>query len=251
MEHVKNMMRYRFMHERQERQNLSFNWLSVPVPLIQIYRRCMADNTSFHGCFHAINNKLTIIGGGPGHCFNDLSTIFAVEFVICMSRMFQTGVLLFASVYMVLAIGMPIYQIHCRTSGETRTNLLVQFDSCESMCAPTGQHEQPDCCSCHHPNEHSRESGQYNQDCNETKVGILKYNGLQDRPTTLQHKYLQPQAVDLWVDLSHFPITNILCRDLKTIRDVGRPVGSLVQFFASSNQFLNFICQRKESLSVA
>lgn len=171
-----------------------------------------------------------------------------------MAKSLKIGALVFASIYLMLAIGVPIYQIHCRASGETRTNLLIEVDSCEGICSPADANDSCHCCCSCGGDEHKHSQAPLaiaQHGCDETTISLLKFNGEQDKPLSQLQKYLHPKTLDVWMPYCTLNVIDFGERAPAEVFDVGHPIRSWTHVFDTSNQALNFICQRKEPLSVA
>jgi hypothetical protein len=159
-----------------------------------------------------------------------------------MKKIKDTVYIAWAIFYMVLVIGVPVYQIHCHCIDSYKVSLLVSPEACS-----TSPHEN----HCHH----DADQHQHHADCNTPQTpcdhGSLVYLQLNEhQEITSSTLSVTPKTIDipfLWMQILadfNLPSSPRLVSDL--FPDNNNYIPITVQL--PGCQYLHFICQLKVPL---
>jgi hypothetical protein len=167
-----------------------------------------------------------------------------------MEAMFRKMAIIMATLYALVTVGVPVYQMHCACTGQSSISVMLASGSFVDAPHDDSHH----CCanaptSCCDQNETACGEAcghQHNCDKGEVKYIVFQSN---TEPILSSPSVLQPAKV---LDLVFAVLPNLgasVLRDALAARTLNNVLTEHPPLlFTSSPEFINFICQRKVML---
>lgn len=155
-----------------------------------------------------------------------------------------------ATLYALITIGVPVYQLHCACTGQSETLVLLSSKvfvddihaSTDLCCANDGQN----CCENHEQSCGATCDHHHNCDKGEVKYIVFQMNT--EPIVSANSIQLSPKAVELFfAAIPHVTLNASLDATANNLFNVGFSEHPPL-LFASTPDLLNFICQRKVML---
>jgi hypothetical protein len=166
-----------------------------------------------------------------------------------MARVLHILSVVWAIYFLMLNIGVPVYQVHCNCTDSKQTSVLLAPESCadkhfgetvcDSCCHSCEGLESIGCCQLIHPDN----------PCDDTQINYLLFEVPQEPLVVISQFKAEPVEIDLIASV----LVNTmmwLVRDESFSQSLNRPVNHVpLGIYNTSSEYLSFICQRKLPLS--
>jgi len=145
--------------------------------------------------------------------------------------------LVLGSLMLLLTMGLPVYQVHCDCSGQTRVSVLVEPLTCadhHNHCCNTHEHDSSDA------DHHGTVCFTASHHCDRMDTRVVFFDELQESvaPSSIVVNKILPVIPAL------LPYLKVVT-EMSALTDFNVSFGESPRLVVSPRDFLNIICQRK------